>query len=524
MTDFASTVLAKPLGERLLERAAQDSSLISDTLRRHGDAPLLNVLSQFQPRPLPCVQARDDLWDVIERTASPYCGSDIAREAVAELRDDPVLSTANHFGVDTLAVSVQETLLFALRPRRDGSLRRGAVVLGCSSVGMGSLTYPMGLLIYDHQNSRPGRLVNRLPVHSKRFKQWMVGSAPPFDERMVGRAWDRLRAMRRSGEITPFGERAAARALAEDYASGDVVGQDSYVRQAAHINAGIWSRMFASPSAAIRPVQLSFEETAAALLAKDLRDPGSLVHTLFFTPDVRATLLTVLDGTRACWRLRDLRLRLEGPAPDPKAGDGTVFFWGVTENGGRIPLTLDERGSTAVLVGVDRKHRRWEWEFTPEACVAALTRGELIPSLLTGFVELAFARGVSCVGGPYQAAFLPIMQLGVVNAIRQVDPGAAELIAQVPTQLSLAGMHFAMRRTADGLGIPVGPLEIAEAGGLTESDLHHIATSITTREAYLAALPDVFPHFLPDVDGADGWLERLAAENEAGLPNIIRFP
>jgi hypothetical protein len=492
-------------GQHLLELAAARSELITHNLARYADAPLSAVLGQFRHEPVAPLQNRDDLWEVIEQTASSYYGDMVASEAVAALRDEPILSTSNHFGIDTMAVSVQDTLLFAVRPGR----RRRTVVLGCGSVSMDSATYPMGLLLYDHV---AGRLTHRLPVHANRFRRWMVCAAGPFDERMVGQARDRLPNM----GLTAFGRRAAARALDEVFADRAVLDQPSYGRQATAVNARLWSRMFAPGTEPVGIVQLSLEETVTALLAKDLPDPDSLVHRLIFRPEVRDPLLAGLDGERACWRLDDLRQRLAGGKP---TGDGTVFFWGVTSDGRRIPLTV----AGPRLAGVDSKQRRWEWELTPDAIVEALTNGQLIPSLVTCFVELAFARAISCLGGPYQASYLPVMQRAVAAAVRRVDPGAAELITAVPTRLPLADLQFAMRITHDNLGIPAGPLEIAAAGGLTESDLHQITDSVTVREAYLAALPDLFPQLVPDSPITDGWLEHIATENPQTCPNIIRL-
>ena len=65
------------------------------------------------------------MWDAVGDQIASYYGTDLAEEAVAELRADPMLPTSNHFGVDTFADSVQGTLLFALRPRPDGGLPHG---------------------------------------------------------------------------------------------------------------------------------------------------------------------------------------------------------------------------------------------------------------------------------------------------------------------------------------------------------------------------------------------------------------
>jgi hypothetical protein len=114
------------------------------------------------------------------------------------------------------------------------------------------------------------------------------------------------------------------------------------------------------------------------------------------------------------------------------------------------------------------------------------------------------------------------MQRGVVDALRSHDATAADLVSRVPTQLCLAGMQFALRIVPGGGGIPAGPVEIAGAGGLTTADLHRIGR-VTTREAHLAAFPEIFRHLVPAATLPDGWVGRLAVENASDCPTLLRL-
>jgi len=462
------------------------------------------------------------VWDAVGDQIAFYYGTDLVEEAVADLRADPMLPTSNHFGVDTFADSVQGTLLFALRPRPGGGRRRVVVVLGCGSVSLDNLTYPMGLLLYDPRNGDPRSLPQRLPVFPNRLRRTSVGLAGPFDEQMVNRARVRLHNMRLAGEVTRFCERAAGQVLDEDFAAPATLSLPTYGHQATRINMGLWSRMFSGGAPPARFVQLHLEAVCTALLAKDLHDPASLVHRVFFEPVTRGAVLAGLDGALACWRLEKLERRLRGMIEDTQPRDGTIFFWGLTDYGRRIPLTLVQDGAALRLAGLDERRQRWDWEFSPDGLISALRGGSLVPSLLTCYTALAFARGVVCVGGYYQAGYLPVMQRGVTDAVGTRDPAAAAVVARVPTGISLAGLQFAVRVLPDGAAIPAGPVEIAGVGGLTESDLSRIE-SVTVREAHLAAFPETFPHMAPDAVLPDDWIARLTAENGAACPSLIQL-
>jgi hypothetical protein len=502
------------LGDHLLGLASRSSPLVRENLRRYGDAPLSEVLAMLHSGHIEPVQPRDDLWAVIGEHASAHYGPEAAQDAVAELRATLLLPTSNHFGVDTFADSVQGTLLFSLRAGTGADRPRTVVVLGFGSISLNNLTYPMGLRLYDPKGGDISVLPQRLPVFPNRVKHCAVGAVGPFDADMVSRARRRLRRMHIDGDATAFCERAAGEILDEDFAGPATLSQPSYGRQSTRINASLWRRLFRAGPPASRLVQLQIEPICTALLSKDLYDPASLIHALFFAPQVRQTLLTGLDGARACWRRDQLQRRLHGPTPGSEGGDGTVFFWGLTEDRRRVPLTLDESGGSPRLAGVDARGRTWTVDFSPDGIASALRAGQLLPSLFTCFAVLAFARGLACVGGYYQVEYLPVMQRGILAALAAGgDFGpAAELVAQVPTDLCVAGMQPVVRVLPDGAVVPAGPVEIAGAGGLTETDLASLQ-AVSVRDAYLVAFTELFHHLVPDAALPADWVHRLAAEN-----------
>lgn len=502
------------LAEHLLATAARSSPLVRETLRRHGGAPLGELLGSLRPATVRPLQPRDDLWVALGRHVAARSGAEAAADAVAELRADPILPTSNHFGVDTFADSVQGTLLFSLRP----GARRTAVVLGFGSISLNNLTYPMGLRLYDPRRGDVAAVPQRLPVFPNRFKRCAVSAVGPFDEPMVRRARDRLRKMRHAGDVTAFCERTAGAALEEVFAAPETLSLQSYGHQSVRINAALWRRMFRD-RAPTRLVQVEIEPVCAALLARDLYDPDSLLYRLLFEPRIRDAVLTGLDGERACWRLELLDKRLNDSTAGA-GGAGTVFFWGLTEQGRRVPLALDAvRGA---LTGLDERGRRREWECTPDGIAAGLAGGTLLPSLFTCFSLLALARGVTCVGGYYQVGYLPVMQRAVVRALTRDHREAAETIAQVPTSVCLAGLQAIARTVCGGAVIPAGPVEIAGAGGLTAADLDRIP-QITVRESHLTAFAETFGDLAPNADLPDDWLHSLTTENRTACPRVIRL-
>jgi hypothetical protein len=510
--------------DRLLNLATRSSTVVRQSLLRHGDAPLSEMLGSLWRRPVEPLQPRDDLWAAVRHHATAHYAPETAQRALDGLRAVPVVPTSNHFGVDTFADSVQGTLLFSLRHGVDGTRPRTVVVLGFGSVSLNNLTYPMGLRLYDPRHGDLSGLPQRLPLFPNRFKHCAVAAVGPFDRQMVGRARRRISRMAATGEATAFCGRAAGQVLDEHFAAPETLALPTYGRQSTHINATLWRRMFREPSIASELVQLQIEPICADLLARDLVNPASLARLVLFVPHTRDAILAGLDGARACWRRDHLEHSLRRPESHLHRPGGTMFFWGLTEQGRRIPLVLEHDQASLRLAGVDARYRRWEWPFTPDGIAAGLDDGHLLPSLFTCFLVLALARGLVCVGGYYQAEYLPVIQervataLAADSALREV----AERVTAVPTDVCVAGVQAIVRVLADGAVIPAGPVEIVGAGGLGEPDLAS-AQAVTVRDAHLVSFTETFRHLVPTATLPGDWVHRLATDNARLAANIVRL-
>lgn len=509
-------------GDGFLAAAAGGSAEVARNLAQAADRPVSEVLGKLQGDHAAGLQPRTDVVQVLQALTARLYGAEVADRVARSVAVRPILSTSNHFGIDTLAVSVQCTLLFALGERARGGAGWTAIVLGCGSVSMDSASYPLGVLMYDQRRGQRTPLTTRVAVLPNRVRRMMAGAADPWDEVTLGRALDRVAALGQAGTVSAFCATAATKSLTEDFGDPQVLALSSYADQSTAVNQRLWSKMAPATAPAVRVVQLRLEEVVAELAGRDVADPTSLLYRLLFGKLVRDRLIALLDGEQACWRVAALQARVDDPGLPEHGGSGTVLFWGATEDGHRIPLGIEQRGSEAYLVGVDGRRSRHEWLLSPDSIAQALAGGRLVPALTTCFTVLAFARGLTCVGGPYQSRYLPVMQDAVAEAIGIEDPAAAAQIRRVCTNCCIADLNVAIRITADGLGLPMGPLELAAAGGFSDQDVEQILHRLPVRQAYLAAFPEVLDDLVPSGLPAD-WFEQLISGNPAGCPDVIRF-
>jgi hypothetical protein len=126
---------------------------------------------------------------------------------------------------------------------------------------------------------------------------------------------------------------------------------------------------------------------------------------------------------------------------------------------------------------------------------------------------VSLARSIVCLGGYYQAEYLPRIQQRLVRALEKAG-GHDSIIAsilEVNTGGYLSGMQTVMTEVKEGHLIPAGPLEIIAGGGLDAGDIEKIG-SLTVREAHLASLSETVPDFIPSEITMPEWQRQLAID------------
>ena len=439
---------------------------------------------------------------VFDQTRALF-GTPLARLTAETVEAHPAVLTANHHGVDFFAQSVQGNLICALPPAGEPP-RAVLPVLAFANVPLNNLTYPRGMLVYDPavigRDGRPARC----PLFPARDRRQPVHTAPALTAAQVRAAAGRIDAMGLSLSLAT----TARRLLDRLYLAPALMAQPDYRHQASHLNRQIWRLLFAQGVAVPELVCLAAEELVTRLLMADLVRPESLVHRCFFDPRLRAALLHFLAGTPGCW---------PRPESDGRHG-GTVFFWGLDPYGRRIAMALDVHGRQ--LTGRSDSGTTFGLPFTPAAVSEALACRRLLPSLYTCFLQIAFAHGLTGLGGYYQASYLPQMRAGTVDALLAAgDAETAPRVAAVPARRYLSGMLGIMTRSAGGL-FPAGPVEIIAAGGIDDNDLARLA-ALRMDQAHRAGLFDTITDAVAPADRPPHWAAALARACAASLTDVV---
>ena len=492
--------------EQCLESVSDCAPVLKETLANCGDMPLVEYLDSLKPSAELPLQSRQDFLDIYSQEVASLLGESAGKKAAEEIDRWPMVLTANHLGVDFFSQSVQTNLLFYLLKRRKTSSPVIVPVIACGAVPLNNVTYPLGILLYKLNNNSNDRIPRKLPLFPNKAKRTLVGVAPPFDRTMLNRALNTLNKMVLNKELAPHLEKTLHKIFKEDYDAPGVLKLCSYSSQSLVVNDRIWQRLFSVKRTESHIITLNMENIVSRLLEKDLINEKSLVWSMFMNPDLRRSVIDRLDNKKACWNLSELKRRLEFEQTEElknriPTSSGTVFFWGIDERSQRIPLLLVDQGVKGwILKGADDKGNVMEINFSIESILLALKQKRLLPSLFTSYTTLAFARGLTCLGGYYQAEYLPVMQKELVEALRETGSHQqeAQLVENIVTGSYLSGMQMVMTGDTDTL-IPAGPVEIIAGGGLTDEDLDQIL-SLSVRDAHLASLFETIDDISPLVD------------------------
>ncbi len=483
-------------------------------ISRYESTELSRYVGALERRRLPALQCKQDFIAEVVRQTSEALGPDVGALIEQDLLDTPQVLTANHHGIDTFAQSTQSNLLFSLRRRSDGTPMRTVPVLACGSVPLNNLTYPRGLLIYAAAGEDS---MLRLPIFPDSAKRRLVSVADAFTLEMLERARIRADALRQREKLDSSMASAVGTVLDE---FGQLArGYPGYGKQATVANSLMWRRLFRSRFRQSELVYIELESVVGHLLEADLFDSRSICHQLLFDPELRRNLVEKLDGQRGCWqhdRLAGRRANSE-PAGGSETAMGTMFFWGVDSRGRQVPLYVAENGDRdPQLRGVAARGDTWGIPLTPESILREVRQRRLLPSIFTSYLLIAIARGISCVGGYYQADYLPTMRQAVFTVLhgasRSGDDGgeAGEFVSD----WYLSGMQTIGIRAGDRL-MPAGPLEMIACGGLDEEQYARIG-EVTVYQSHVASLFDIVMDVAPrghDFYGAHDEIARLVCSS-----------
>lgn len=521
----AANADSQKLTGQLLTTVCRQAPVIDRVLELSGDLTVKDYLQQICQVSQHSYQSRSDIADVIYEYLSPLLGEQIAERTAADFMHHPVALTTNHHGVDFFAQSVQGSLLFGLAKREIEGVST-IPVFSCANVPLNNLTYPRGALLYGVE-CKEGSWPLKLPFFSSKQRRQLVARVKGLTSATLQTVLKRIRGLDEH-EVNISLKETLTTLIESDYLADDVQAEQSYAAQSVILNHRIWNRLFCPSVNMPELVTIELEKLAEGLFFKDLLNSDSLVSQLF-KDQLIGSLYQKLDKVSGCWDRSLLEQRWatrSDVAQMSASGCGTFCFWGVDNRLCRIPLMLMRDKGQNVLCGCDDTGNEYRFKLDAESLSEAMRAGQLMPSIFSCYLTIALARGVTCLGGYYQADYLAEMQAGVAELLLQNNqPQHRAAMNECFTDGYLSGMQVFMIYQGDGV-VPAGPLEMLASGRITSAELDFVS-GISVRDAHIGSLAETIPDVVPVNELVAGWLSSVACAQHAYMPDKVvvrRFP
>lgn len=507
------------LTEKLLSNVRRQAPVVDRVLSSDGDLSVAEYLQRICRVSQASYQSCSDIAEVIQEYVEPLLGKQLAERTAADFLKHPVALTTNHHGVDFFAQSVQGSLLFGLAKRQIEGVST-IPVFSCANIPLDNVTYPRGALLYGTDcNDRAWPL--RIPFYSNKLRRQPVARVKGLDTNMMKQALKRIQEVAAQGANSSLIE-ALLQLIKDDYLSEEVQAQQSYSAQSVILNERIWRRLFTASAKMPKLVTIELEKLTQKLLLRDLRNADSLA-SLLFDKQMITKLYLQLNRVAGCWDQSLLEQRWEGRSDSEMKqmpGAGTFCFWGVDKRFRRIPLMLIEDSGQRMLCGCDDNGVEYRYSIEVDALAEAISQGLLMPSVFSCFLTISLARGVTCLGGYYQADYLPQMQQGVVDLLMQEGQSQkAALVAESFSDGYLSGMQTIMIEQESTL-LPAGPLEILATGEVSIEELEFIS-GINIRDAHSASLAETVADVLSGDEQEIDWRHTLACIQSEQLSDKV---
>lgn len=416
----------------------------------------------------------EDFLNVAADCAAARLGEDAGRGTAAALSLGAAC-TADHLGALFCPQSFQGDLLYATLLRELGDDSGYVPVLCSGQVELENATYARGIGVNNLREKK-----QMLPLFPSKYSVQLASCTAPVDREML----DRFRRRFFGAVGSPRLEKALDEILRALYETEEAGRAKRFSDQVTTAGAALSRGLFRDSGPVL--VYLEMEELLLPLMLWELKEGRSLMARLLLEPEMRKAIgMTELpDGSRLSEKL----------------------IRGVDEKGRKLSLRLQEDGS---LTGLD--WRKQPVRYPVEALTGLLEERKLLPGVLSMAILLFFERGVTWLGGMFQAGYLPQWQRALAEALRGAGLKAeAETVSAYDCTGYLSGPMFALNR-GEGFATPAGPVEFWMEKP-SYSRIGELIAGTKLWDAHVIGLSEMYFDLVSRDEREKDWYPRVAEE------------
>ena len=428
----------------------------------------------------------DDFYRISAEYVESRLDKEAAREVDEALRAG-VINTADHHGALFDSLSFQGDLLFGELLHKLGYTGRYIPIHAGSQVELGNVTYARGFCVYLSAAEK-----RFIPLFPSKERQMLSSHAHAVTPEMIENLHRHLDESDEPGLIKDSVKEVC-----------DIVWADTPLPESGRysdqvVSAGVkLSEVLFDEGAGPVLTYIELEEIANAILKEEIRGGDSLIHHILYDPKIRKTMQEQAD-----------------PGTIPIAD---LLFGNVDERGRKSFLNLSEDNE---LCGTGWHGEEIRYKADAETLCRLLDERRIFPGALTIAIVLAFERGITWMGGMFQAIYLPEWQNRLAKLLAECGyKSEAEHIMAYDCSGYICGPMFAQYE-GEGFVTTAGPIEFYLTRPSYEAFRETmLATGLW--DAHLIGLAAIYHDLISPAEREEGWYGKITTELYGRFPNAL---
>jgi len=336
---------------------------------------------------------------ILEETDRVYPNKFQINEIDTQLRNNPLVSTADHHGLLNFNILYHSNLLFGeLLKKMDLKYH---IVLSSGLIPLDNASFPRGFF-FDRQ---------KYSFFSQRYSSIPVGLVEKrivfSEENNLSQLITNVRNLNISQRKKKFLNELFFERLIN---KNDFNQYNKFMDQVSSLNFKIWPYYFHSSNRKQQPkmIYLCLDRIIDQLMMKELKEKKSFLYQVLFNPELRESLLRRFNGVQCCWG----------------SEAGTHFFWHVSDKLKLKRLEYDPAQNCL-------RNDNFKLHFNPENVMEAIKNREIYRCTFLDLLLICFQYQLTCLGGFNQVSYLTQMKnrlniffhdYGLHKDFKEIDP------------------------------------------------------------------------------------------------------
>lgn len=430
----------------------------------------------FQNKGLTPIKSPEDFYQRVYLLTEQRLGKAAAKEAY-EAAACGAMCTADHHGALYNAQAFQGDILFSLLLKKLGLKGKYIPIASGGQIELGNVCFARGISIYTSNEGKQCLPLFRAIDHNQ-----MAFMAKAVDMEMICRFRENFI----NGQNDPEIERALDEILSSIYEREDVLGACDFAWQTTVIGDYLTHKIFGNKGT--RHVYLEVEELVRPLLIAELKDKDSI-------------LFRILSSEENVKKLTEKNTEKGIPL-------ASMLFSTSDGKGRKIFLTLCEDGK---LWGRGKDNVEVCYNADIDTICGLLEDKTIFPALFTVAVILAFERGITWMGGMFQATYLSGWQRTFSEYLTDIGLSKeAGVIRSYDCSGYTSGPMFALYGKNDS-AMAAGPVEMWMAD-IDFPRIEELVKRTTLWDSHRIGLQEMYPDLVDKKDRDVDWCKVVTKE------------